>query len=295
MKKLLALLGCLLCLQVRAQMLVEVRLDQDQFLPGEAIPVAVRVANHSGQTLHMGDSADWLTFTIESTDGLIVSKNGEAPVYGEFDLESSHIATKHVDLAPYFNLPKAGRYQITATVHVKGWDKEFSNPPKAFDLIEGTRLWEQTFGVPSTNTTAEPEMRKFIVQQANYLSRITLYLRLMDANETHVIRLVPIGPLLSFSRPEPQVDSQSNLHLLYQNGPHTFSYTVYDPNVDVILHQTYGYGNLRPKLSRDDNGKVFVLGGVRVSEPDDYPAKTILISTNVPDVLPTNAVPAPAP
>lgn len=287
MKKFLVLLGCLLGLQLRAQMLVEVRLEQEQFLPGEAIPVAVRVANRSGKTLHMGDSADWLTFSIQSTDGFIVSKNGEAPVYGEFDLESSQIATKRLDLAPYFNLPKAGRYQITATVHVKGWDNSFSNPPKAFDLIEGTRLWEQTFGVPTTNSAAEPEMRKYIVQQANYLSRITLYLRVMDANETRVIKLLPIGPLLSFSRPEPQVDAQSNLHLFFQNGPHTFSYTIYDPNAEMILHQTYGYGNVRPKLSRDDNGKVFVLGGVRVAERDDYPATTIS--------APTNAPPVPAP
>jgi len=280
MKKFLGLLGCIVGMQLRAQMAVEVRLDQEQFLPGEAMPVAVRIANRSGQTVHLGDSADWLTFTMESADGLIVSKNGEAPVFGEFDLESSKIATKRVDLAPYFNIGKPGRYLITATVHVKNWDKEFSNTPKEFDLIEGTRLWEESFGLPSTNSTAAPEMRKFVLQQANYLRKITLYLRLTDAAETHVIRLFPIGPLLSFSRPEAQVDSQSNLHLLYQNGPHIFSYTIYNANAEMILHRTYGFGNIRPKISRDPNGKVFILGGVRVAESDDFPEPAPTPATN---------------
>ncbi|HEX4342114.1 MAG TPA: hypothetical protein VH255_01910, partial [Verrucomicrobiae bacterium] len=144
------------------------------------------------------------------------------------------------------------------------------NTPKEFDLIDGTRLWEQTFGLPSTNS-AEPVMRKYILQQANYLKKITLYLRLADADEMHVIRLFPIGPLLSFSRPEPQVDEQSNLHLLYQSGPHSFSYIVYDPNAELLLRQTYAYGSMRPKLSRDPSGKVFVLGGVRILSLDDYP------------------------
>ena len=39
-----------------AQVTVEVSLDQDQFLPGEAIIAAVRITNRSGQTLRLGTS-----------------------------------------------------------------------------------------------------------------------------------------------------------------------------------------------------------------------------------------------
>ena len=59
-----------------AQVRVEVTLDQEQFLPGEALPAAVRITNRSGQTLHLGGQADWLTFSVESRDGFIVVKNG---------------------------------------------------------------------------------------------------------------------------------------------------------------------------------------------------------------------------
>src|SRR4051794_25744719 len=81
---------------VWGQVSVEVLLDQEQFLPGEALPVAVRVHNRSGQKLNFGADADWLTFTVESRDGLVVRKMGEAPVIGPFDLESAERGTKRV-------------------------------------------------------------------------------------------------------------------------------------------------------------------------------------------------------
>src|SRR5205085_11581182 len=85
-----------------AQVRGEVTLDQEHFLPGEGLPAAVRVTNRSGQTLHLGGQADWLTFSIESRDGQIVIKNADPPVLGEFTLDSSKVATKVVDLSPYF-------------------------------------------------------------------------------------------------------------------------------------------------------------------------------------------------
>src|SRR5262252_999006 len=86
-----------------AQVTVEVTQEQDQFLPGEAIPAAVRITNHSGQTLRLGAEDDWLTFSVESHDRSIVPKFAEVPVRGEFMLPSSKVATKRVDLAPYFS------------------------------------------------------------------------------------------------------------------------------------------------------------------------------------------------
>ena len=89
-----------------AQVSVEVVLDQEQFLPSESVPVAVRITNRSGQTLHFGADANWLTFSVESADGFVVIKNSDVPVSGEFDLDSSQMATKRVDLAPYFVLSR---------------------------------------------------------------------------------------------------------------------------------------------------------------------------------------------
>jgi len=44
-----------------AQVDIDLSLDQDYFLPSEAIPLAVKITNRSGQQLHLGADADWLT------------------------------------------------------------------------------------------------------------------------------------------------------------------------------------------------------------------------------------------
>ena len=88
---------------------MKLSLEQDQFLPGETLPVTVQVTNNSGQTLHLGADADWLKFSVESADdSFVVMKNADPPVVGAFDLGSSEVATKRVDLAPYFVMTPRG-------------------------------------------------------------------------------------------------------------------------------------------------------------------------------------------
>src|SRR5947207_10624013 len=111
MKFLLPLAGCCFALAplVSAQVSVELALDQDQFLPGESIEVGVRITNLSGQTLQLGKDNDWLQFTIEGRDNYIVPPTGEVPVQGEFDVECSSVATRRVNVAPWFVLTRPSR------------------------------------------------------------------------------------------------------------------------------------------------------------------------------------------
>ncbi len=256
-----------------AQVTVEVKLNQDQFLPGESIPVQVRITNLSGQTLHLGDDSNWLTFDLEARDNFIIPKYSDPPVQGAFDLESSKVAIKRVDLAPCFSVTRPGRYEIIATVRIKDWHTQLSSDPTAFTVIQGAKLWEQTIGVPNPDGKDNPpQIRKYILQQANYLrAQLKLYLRLTDESGSKVYKVFPIGPMVSFSQPEPQVDRYSNLHVLYQNGPHSFSYTVIDPDGNIIARQTYAYVGTRPRLNADSEGRISVFGGARQKMSDDLP------------------------
>ena len=274
---------------LRAQVKVEVVQEQDQFLPSESFPVAVRITNRSGEPLHLGTEPDWLTFSIGSQDGSVVRRIGDVPVTGEFTVESSQVATKRLDLAPFFALDRTGRYQIVVTVRLKGWDRDVVSPAKRFDIIEGAKLWEQLFGVPRPAgvTNATPEVRKYMLQQANYLKgQLRLYLRLLAASG-RTLRVFPIGPMVSFGRPEPLVDRMSNLHVLYQHGAHSFSYTTFNPDGELLVRQTYDYVTTRPRLHTDELGDVSVLGGVRREAPNDFPPSTndVPLSAESPEEL----------
>lgn len=263
-------------LSLPAQLVVEVTLEQDQFLPGEALPATVRISNRSGRTLKLGTDADWLTFSVQARAGTIVLKNGEAPVLGEFTLETAQVASKRVDLAPYFVLTKSGSYQIIATVRIKDWDGLMSSPPKKFEIIEGAKMWAQDFGVPSAGSPNEPpEVRRYALLQANYLrSELRLYFRLTDATGTKVMKVFPLGESVSFGRPEAEVDGESRLHVLHQNGARTSRYTIINPDGEVVSRQLYEYGEVRPRLRAGEAGKIIFWGPGAIRRPDknDVPA-----------------------
>jgi hypothetical protein len=265
-----------------AQVSVEVVLDQEQFLVAESIPVAVRITNFSGQTLHLGQEPDWLSFTIEAREGYLVPPLGEVPVREAFDLENSTVATKRVDLGPCFRPPKPGRYLLTATVKIPQWERTLQSRPKEFDVIVGTILWQQAFGLPpQAGNSRAPEVRRYALQQAIHLRQMKLYVRVTDQTGEQVLRLFPLGPLVSFSDPEKQIDKESNLHVLFQSGARNFSYSVVDPEGRWLLRQTYEYTRSRPVLRADGEGKITVSGGLRRPSRDDLPpATTTAVPTN---------------
>jgi hypothetical protein len=262
-------------LPARAQIAVEMVLDQEQYLPAEEFLAGVRITNHSGQTLHLGEDTDWVVFSIEKLVGGAVAKLSDPPVQGGFDLESTKRATMRVDLAPCYDLREPGRYAISATVKIKEWNKILTTKSVPFDIIEGTKLWEQTFGVPRPGPAGQPpEVRKYTLQQANYLkNQLRLYLR-VSAADGRVLKLMNVGPMISFGQPEPQLDAQNSLHLLYQNGARTFDYRVINPDGEIKVRQTYEYTDTRPRLRLDDNGKIIVVGGTRRLTADDLPVTT---------------------
>ena len=287
------LMNCLLAVALaagaavesRAQVTVEVLMERTQFVPGETVPVSVRVINHSGQTLHFGPET-WLTFAVESPEGFVVEKLGDPVIAHDFDVASSDMATQHSELGPSFTMTRQGRYRVTATLRIKNWETEITSAPKDFSIIRGVKLWEQSFGVPEAPTASShgpPETRKYILQQATYLKSMSLYLRVTDESEARIFRVLRVGPVVSFSRLETRLDKDNNLHLLYEETARKFNYSVMNPDGDLVTRQTFDYVDAGPpRLQLDDGGKIVVAGGARHRDPSDVspPAKTVTLSND---------------
>jgi len=268
--------------RLSAQVTIEIMTDQDEFLPGETIPVIARVTNRSGQTLKFSHDQHWLKFVIQAKEGYVGMKGNEPTVDEDVTLESSERADVRVNLAPYFQLEKTGHYQVSATINVPEWKRQIHSDPKGFDVIKGARVWQQEFGVPKSadDTNAAPEMRTYALQEANYLrSHLILYVQVTDT-AGKINKVQPIGPMISFGQPEAKVDKLSNLHVLYQNGPRSFSYTITNPDCEITTRQTYDYTS-RPRLVPNAEGKITVEGGTRRISRDDLPSSKSSAGNNV--------------
>lgn len=287
MKTFLAgLLAVIFVSRATAQVSVEISTEQDQFLPSESAPLTVKITNRSGQRLHLGADADWLTFSMEAVDGSVVLKNSEVPVAGEFDLETGQFAVKRVDLQPYFALNKPGRYRVTAMLHIKGWNEQPAGAEKTFDVITGAKLWEQDFGLATTN--GAPEARKYVLEKANYLKQqLRLYAQVSDASETQVFRVAPLGPMVSFAQPEAQVDRLGRLNVLWQMGAQSFCFVVVDADGAATAPVFYDIFPTRPRLGLTEDGDVLVAGGSLRRKPAELPP------VKSPDELPHVVQPTP--
>lgn len=289
--------GCL------AQVTVEVVFDQEQFLRNESLPVRVRIANYSGQTLRLGAEPDWLSFVVEGARREPLGQIAPLPSSDPVNLENTKVANARLDLMPYYDVGQAGTYRLTAMVRIPELNGRVSSTPQMFQIVSGTTLWEKEFGVPLANP---PQMRKFALQQATFLKQLRLYVRLSTPDDTKVFKVVSLGGMVSFARPETQMDTLSHLHVLFQNGARSFFYGVITPEGDLITRQTHEYTETRPRLRRNAADHIVVAGGQRLyyasdippSEPVSLmPVSTNTLSTNVPLMSPvwTNPPAAPNP
>jgi hypothetical protein len=284
-----------------AQVRVEVVFDGEQYIANEPLIARIRIVNDSGTTLHLGATPDWLNFAIRYKDALTKDSPYARPLRAPrlpekaFDLESSSTATLRVDLAPCFSLTQTGEYQVVATVKVPAFNNSYASPGKTFFIVTGSRMWERAFGVPPSieppDASGVPVMRKYILIQALSGKETKFYVRVTDAQENN-IKVIPVGTLISFSRPEPQIDKWSNLHVLYQIGSRSMVYTVINPEGLLIARETHSISDTRPSMVTTDEGRIVIRGGVRTPSVDDIPPyDAAQLPDQTPDSLaaPTNA------
>ena len=301
----LGLLLPLLAASALAQVTVKLELQKSRFLPRESMLAKLEIVNFSGQTLVFGEDDHWLQFQIESETGEEITPISDPPpVKGRFTVESSIRATKEVDIAPHYALERAGRYTLTATVHIKQWGKQLIAKPVKFDITNGTVLWQQIFGLPlkKGDPPGQPkQIRRYVLQQAKRLRAMSLYARVDNGLGGKVHRVLPICPMVSFNKPTAQVGPKSNLHVLCQTGAREFNYSVIDPEGKIIKRRHYLIATNRPRLNFK-KGQIYVAGGFELTRRDDIPsinkngeAPKLIVPGNEPKPIPNIKPPLPLP
>ena len=164
MKKfvLLAALCLFAACPVQAQLngvTAELMLGQDQYLPGEAVDLKVRVLNRSGQQIVLGSDNQWITMSITGENNDVCPKLGDMPVQGEFSLQSGEMGTRSCNPTPYFDFHAQGRYRVTARIRMPQWNQEIVCKSVAFTVADGVPLpgvANLQFGLPQPRDAAAP-------------------------------------------------------------------------------------------------------------------------------------------
>jgi hypothetical protein len=254
----------------------ELELAQNQYLPDEDLQLKVKISNRSGQPVTLGQDDKWISFSIVGENNYLAPKVSEMPVSGEFTLLSGQIGRRALNPTPYYDLRKQGHYRISATIRIPQWNNlEIPCKSATFTVENGVPLHGLAniqFGVPAPPgaTNALPEIRNYSLIKVAYLKELRLYFRLTDAHG-RTLKVYPLSGMLSFSEPEAQLDRFNNFHVLMQTGARSFTYSVVNPDGNLIARQTHEYAYSRPTLKSTDDGRIFVMGGQRVASETDIP------------------------
>ncbi len=255
---------------------LSIELNQEYYLPKEAIPVTLKLTNFSGQTLKLGKTPTWISFEIENGEGRPIVQERLIDTSGEFELDTALRAKKVVNVAEGFELADPGFYKITAFAEVPGWGR-ITSPPEKFQVLSGIVYWNRMFGVPGEDADQSAEVRRYSLVQAVYLKERKLYVRVDSVTHSKVLEVFPIGPMVSLSRPAPQLDRWNNLHVLYQIGRDSFVYNVISPAGEHLRRKYYLRHPLnftRPQMYPDNQGRIFVYGGQAQVRSDDIEHET---------------------
>lgn len=256
---------------VSAQVDVDLSMAREAFLPSEDIEVGVRISNFTGSQLTVGKEPGWLHFSVERVFGGVTERLGQPPESGEFTLEQATRGKLTFNIAPLFRLNTPGSYRVSATILLPGGEQVVS-APKTFDIITGARVSEgREVGWKAPD--GKLERRKFIVQKGNFQKKAQLYVRITDASEAETIKVLPLGPSVSFDRPEWVVDRQTRFHILHRTDASHYLYHVIlaDGTIEsrrMLINDGAG----RTQFRVNDEGEIRVFGGVRRAFPGELPA-----------------------
>jgi hypothetical protein len=241
----------------QGQLNVDLQLGRRQYIPHEAIPMAVRLTNRAGRelTLYGDGRRPWLDIVVLDHKG-----NPVAPYGGKINFQAAKIpvgrsVAKQVDLNSYFPLNSFGRYTVYVIVTLPTGES-FQSPRRVFSMTKGNTIYEQRVGLGGK--ARDYRLMTFAPGTTSYL-----YFQAELVDERRVAVTYPIGEILQHRKPQATVDRNGKLHVLYLGAPDRHVHVLIDSTGKVAERTIYKRGpSGDPRLVPFANGEIKVAGGL---------------------------------
>lgn len=247
--------------QASAQIRVDLALKRGLFIRYEPIVAIVTITNLTGTPLELDDDGNrkWFSFHIESSDGQLIPPYNPDYSLNPLTIGPGESAKRAVNITPLYPLTEFGIYRIRATVYDSRTNRYFSSaPPLTVEITEGRVLWQQAVGASDGNST------RTVTLLAHRLPDNTqLYLRIEDKENGLVYSTAQLGRYVDYGKPNIEIDSANDIHILQNVAPKVFLYTHANLDGKILERKQYNSTETnRPQLVRTQGGQIQVAGGI---------------------------------
>ena len=242
----------------RGQIQIDLKLKRLQYIAYEPVVATMTITNLAGRDIDLHDNGDqhWFGFEITGDEGrsLAPLPHSSEP---RLKIAAGTSVTRKINLTPLFPISDRGVYHVRANVFFADLSKFFYARPKVFGITNARPIWQRTVGDPTG-----AGVRTFSLMTNRFPDHTSLYVRVEDKENSLVYATYSLGKVISFDEPHAEVDRDNRLHVLHCSAPRVWSYSVVSPDGRLLKHETYSQTRTTPRLSRSDDARVAVRGGM---------------------------------
>ena len=252
-----------------AQLGVDIRMNQSQYLAGEAVLIAVTITNHTGSDVILASNGrtPWLDMVVKRSSGEPAAALGRTN-FGAVKIASGQTMSKTIDISGLYNLREAGSYSVSALVRNGPDSNGFVSNRLLFSSANVRPDWSQKVGVPG-----QPgKTHEFRVINFTSASKSMIYTQVVDSKTGLSLQTLNLGQALLFRKPQAAVDRAQTLNVLYLATPEFYIHARVDVQGRFLgreLHKRGADGD--PRLVTFADGSVKVAGSI----PYDVKAEAV--------------------
>ena len=280
-----------------AQISMQIKLNQDNFLQYEPIFVRVAVRNMTGHMIAFGErpglkgslrfdiypgkrNAQRLPFRKPDTQNMNEKQKALASILPDMHgviLPAGSVQEFTFRLSDYYDLRNLGSYSIKAVISHDQLGSSYQSNAVQCKVTEGMKIWGPvTVGVPASGTDDTPanHLETVKIKTRNYsivsyfTGKVTAYALIIDDKDhIYFVRRIgfDLGPDL---KPQCAVDFLSRLNLLVAASPKVFAYYQFNTDGSLERKQVYIKTSSSPTLVLDKKTGIVMPAGGRIANKD---------------------------
>jgi hypothetical protein len=263
MKRLLLLAAvCFFAAQATAQIQVGLKFKRLEYIAYEPVLATLVITNLAGRDIDLHDDGDqrWFGFELTVGEGRGLGPLTTGSVEPPLRIAAGETVTRKINLTPLYPINEFGVYHVRANVFFADLNKYFYSQTKVFEITDARPIWQRTVGLPDGSSGGG--VRTMSLLSNRFPDHTSLYVRVEDKSSNLVYATYSLGRVIAFDEPHAELDRENRLHVLQCSAPRTWGYSVIGLNGELLSHATYLEAKSIPRLRRNPDGSVVVLGGL---------------------------------